>query len=70
MNQFEVWHYFQPIGHSKSSAVRSGSAPHVKKWAFALIKDGVVMRSNCVSGFATREDAEAAARNALAKVTL
>lgn len=68
MNDFDVWSYFQPVGHSKSSAVRSGSAPHIKRWAYAQIKDGVVMRSNCVSGFATQADAEAAARAALAKV--
>ena len=68
MTEFDFWTYRQPVGHSKSRSVRDGSAPHVERWAYAPIVDGVSLRANCVSGFASRDEAEAHARAALAKV--
>lgn len=58
MGEFSFWWYRRPVGHSKSRAVRDGSAPMIVEWAYAPIVGGVVMKSAAVPGFATRAAAE------------
>lgn len=66
LKNFSFWSYRRPVGHSKSSAVLGGHAPMVEDWAFAPIKDGVILKSQAVSGFVSKV---AAIDGALATLT-
>ena len=67
---FCVWWYSRPAGHSKSSDVRRQTAPMLTEWAFAIrcppSMGGYFNTSKCTSGFASRDDAERAAKQCLA----
>jgi hypothetical protein len=54
---FSFWSYQRPIGHSKSRAVLAGDAALTTEWAYAPIKDGVILKSSARSGFTSKNAA-------------
>lgn len=64
---YGVWWYKRPTGHTKTGARHRGETSLVVEWAYALRTGNVWATSNAVSGFISREFAETAAQEHVAR---